>query len=389
MACVYTLRLPVRTKVSSNEVLAVLSNWINQNPCNDFRAISFTDLASPMELSAPPTHLSAARAVIDNTAYTIICLKSGAALSPSLPAVESMESQIEFFLEEIDESCHFTLKLHYNLLDERKSIALPPLALPEVFWDLARQGLLDTDGGLPLQPAPVVMTSQLDSALQKLRNGTAFSSRPLLFVREGNYALTPKLAARLSQFVHVLVLPAIHPALSGLGAGGARLFFARFKVSRGVDLAAPTSCEDIIEYAARLTALATPGQPIDYARLEQLSRQQTQLSADYLCMNHTMADAIRFYRIKNGLTQTQLAHKSGTTGLLISRLENNRPARVQESLIAAIEEALHLTNGEIRSCEGLSSTPATSVSRPIFCPVCGTKTMETGQFCYRCGNQLI
>ena len=388
MACVYALRLPVHPGVDSNAVLTALSDWINHNPCNDFRDVSFADLASPMELSAPPAQLSAARAAINNTVFTVIRLQSEASPSPSLPALENMESQAEFLLEETDESCYFTLKLYNTLLDEAKSTVLPPLNLPEVLWDLARQGLLDTDGGLTLQPAPVVLPPQLDSALQALRNGTVFSARPLLFVREGNYALTPRLAARLSQFVHVLVLPAIHPALSGLGAGSARLFFARFKVSRGVDLALPTACEDIIEYAARLTMLAVPDPQPDYPQIQLLCRHQAQPSADYLCMNRAIADAIRFYRVKNGLTQAQLAQKADTTGLLISRLENNRPARVQESLIAAIEDALHLTNGEIRSCEGMAHTPAVA-ARPVFCPVCGAKTMENGQFCHSCGNQLI
>lgn len=388
MACAYALRLPVRSGVPVNDMLTVLSDWIHHNPCNDFQDVSFADLSSPLELSAPPAQLSAARAVIDNTVFTTIRLQSTASLSPSLPALENMESRVEFLLEETEESLYFTLKLHFTLVDEAQSSVLLPLSLPEVLWDLVRQELLDADSGLPLRPEPVVMTPQLDSALHDLRTGRAFSARPLLLVREGNYALTPRLAARLCQFVHVLVLPAIHPALSGLGAGSARLCFSRFKVSRDVDLAAPAAGEDLIEYAVRLTMLAIPGQQPDHSRIQLLCRYQTQPSTDYLCMNHTMADAIRFYRIKSGLTQAQLAQKAGTTGLLISRLENNRPNRVQESLIAAIEEALHLANGTIRDCEGPAHTPARP-ARPAFCPVCGVKTVENGQFCCSCGNRLI
>ncbi len=388
MACVYTLRLPIRVGVTSGEILAALAQWINLNPCNSFRDFFFADLSSPMEVSCPEAQLSAACASINEITYTAVRLESRSALSPALSAPENMGLQADFLIEEGVQSCFFTLQVHCSLLDPHQPAVLPQIAPPEVVWYLAEQGLLEADGGLPLQQSPINLTPALDKTLHLHRSGAVFSALPMLFVREGNYILTPKLASRLCQFAHVFLLPGIHPALSGLGAGGVRLFFPRLGISRAVDLTAPSACEDLVAYISRLTDLAIPGDLPTLPQLQALCHRQTQRTADYLCMNRRLADSIRFYRLKNGLTQSELAQKAGTTGLLISRLENNRPSRVRESLIADIEEALHLTNRELFACEGVSVQPETAAARPAFCPICGTKTTENGQFCCNCGSKF-
>ena len=389
MACCYAIRLPLRSGVTCSELLTALSDWICAAPGNPFREISLADLSSPLELSAPPALLTAASAVVDEVAYTAVRLQNGSPLFPALPVAANMSFRLDMLVEERPEGRFFTLQQFCSPVDTAKSAQVPSILPSEVLWELAERGLLAADGGLPLQQTPLTWTPQLDKTLQLLRNGTVFSVRPLLFVREGHYALTPKLTAQLSRFAHILVLPGIHPALSGLGAGGVRLHYPRLGISRVVDLSAQATGEGLIHELIRLTAFSLPDGLPDVTQLSALSGERALPCTDYLCMNRRIADAIRFYRVKSGLTQTELAQKVGTTGLLISRLENNRPARVREDLVDAIEKALHLSKGEIRGCEGLSASPEAITALPAFCPMCGVKTRENANFCHGCGSKLI
>ena len=388
MACFYTLRLPVAPGVTADRLLTALAVWLTKESGHAFPEIKLRDLTTPIEISAPQARLMAASAQIGAAFYTAVRLQSDTALSPALLCPENLQLTADFMVEEQADLCFLTLQLHSAPLDPQKPAAFPQFILPEILWQLAENGLLADDCGLPMRPTPLAATPQFEKALLPIRSGTAFPARPLLLVREGNYALTPRLASKLCQCLHVVVLPGMHPALSGLGAGSARILFPRFQVSRPVDLTAPSACEDILEYAARLTALAIPADLPSFALIQALCGQQIPSSAAYLCVNRRMADSIRFHRLKNGLTQAELAKKTGTTGLLISRLENCRPARVRESLIVSIEEALHLKNREILACEGLSAPEASGLPRPAFCPICGTKTAETGDFCTGCGCKL-
>lgn len=388
MACVYAIRLPLRVGVTCAEALKGISGWLNDNACLSLRDLSFGDLSTPMEITVPGVKLWAASAMLGENAFTAVRIQTDGALSPALPALDNMGYRLDLLLEERLDGRYFTLQFHCSPQDPRKPAQLPRIEPPEMLRQLAEQGLLEADCGLPLQQMPLKWTPALDNTLRLLQNGSLLPALPLLFVREGNYALTPKLAARLSQFSHVLLLPAIHPALSGLGAGGIRVHFPRLGMSFATDLSAPAAGESLAQELLRLTALSLPGDLPDLAEVLAHSNRQAQPSAGHLCMNRKMAEAIRFYRVKSGLTQAELGKITDTTGLLISRLENGRPARVKESLIAAIEEALGLTNGEIRGCEGLSDSPVTAVIRPAFCPVCGTKTAENGNFCQGCGIRL-
>ena len=389
MACFYTLRLPAAPGVTAERLFAELAHWLAADCGHDFPEITSHELSAPLEISTPSAQLSAVRSVMRDTVYTALRLQSDAYLSPTLPCPANMRSAAEFLLEERAEGCWFTLRLYGVPLTAGRTVTVLPLTMPDILWKLASKGFLQDDSGFPLQNTPLTNPTLLETPLKQLRSGMTFTQRPLLLVREGNYGLTPAIATRLCQCLHVLVLPGIHPALSGLGAGSARILFNRFGVSRSVDLTVPAACEDIVEYAARLTTLAVPVEPPSFALLRELCGNQTPPAADYLCLNPRMADAIRFYRLKSGLTQNDLAKKVGATGLLISRLENCRPARVRESLIAAIEDALHLKNREIMACEGFSAQEGPITTKPAYCPFCGTKTAETGDFCTGCGIKLI
>ncbi|MBR5536480.1 MAG: helix-turn-helix domain-containing protein [Clostridia bacterium] len=389
MACFYTLRLPAAPGVTVEQLFTELTDWLKTDCGFDFPEIAPQDLSAPLEVSGTHGQLTAVSCRADDTAYIALRLQSDEALSPALPCPGQMRLMADLYLEEGSDGCLFGLRLHCQPLSEEGIATVPTLTMPEILWRIAEKGLLAADSGIPLRNTPLTDTAPLDAALQKLRSGGAFSLRPLLLVREGNYALTPALASRLCQGLHVLVLSGMHPALSGLGAGSARILFPRFGVSRSVDLTAPSACDDILEFAGRLTALAVPAELPDFALLRQLCASRPQPAADYLCLNRRMAEALRFYRLKSGLTQNELAKKTNTTGLLISRLENCRPARVRESLITAIEEALHLKNREILACEGLLGQEGSVMPRPAFCPFCGRKTAETGDFCVSCGSKLV
>lgn len=389
MACFYTLRLPAAQGVTAETLFGELADWLANDCGHGFQQITLTDLSSPLDIATPQAQFTAARCKIDNVGYTALRLRSDTSLFPALPGPENQRYTADFLIEERSDGCNFGLRLHVTPLDANKSVGFPSFTMPEILWRLAEKGLLAEDGGLPLQKTQLTVTAPLENRLQQLRSGAVFSVRPLLLVREGNFALTPTLSARLCQCVHMLVLSGMHPALTGLGAGSARILFPRLRVSRAVDLTVPSACEDILEYTARLTALALPVELPSFEYIQCLGAGQTQPAADYLCLNRRMAESIRFYRVKSGLTQNELAQKAGTTGLLISRLENCRPARVRESLIMAIENALHLKNREILACEGLSVQEGSVIPRPAYCPICGTKTAEIGDFCAGCGSKLM
>lgn len=387
MACFYAVRLPAAKQATGQQLLDELARWLAEDCGHAFPQFSLVNFSSPLECSAATAQLTAVIGTMGESRITGVRLQSNTALSPSLPCPENTRLWADFFVEEQESACFVTLQLHCAPLTPGKPSGFPPLNLPEILWKLTEKGLLAADGGIPLSPRPLSCTVQLEIALQQLRSGGAFCCRPLLLVREGNYALTPTLSAQLCQCTHVILLPGMHPALSGLGAGSARILFPGLKVSRSVDLTAPSACGDIAEYAARLTTLSQPSDLPVFEQIAVLSKQQTSAGGDYLCMNRRMADSIRFYRLKSGLTQNDLAKKVSCTGLLISRLENCRPTRVRESLIVAIEEALHLKNREILACEGISS-PDIPTPRPAFCPICGLKTAEIGDFCAGCGCKL-
>ena len=389
MARVYELRLSVSPGVTAEQLLAALSRWINSDPGNDFSEVLLSGIVLPATFSCNNADLTAVRALIDERVFTAVRLQEKTPLSPPPLNANPIRHCTEFLLEESSDGCFFTLRLDQSLTDPAQAAAVAPLSLPTVLRFLSEQSMLAPDGGLPVSFQALPVTPQLDKVLQSHRLGTAFSSRPLLLIREGNFALTPKLIARLSQFLHILLLPAIHPALSALGAGGAQLLFPRLKWSRVVDLTTPGAAEDLVDWACRLTTLAVPGDLPSFDRLQAAGDQARDPVAAYLCVNRRLAESVLFYRVKNGLTQSELAQKAGTTGLVISRLENGRPARVQGSLIEALETALHLTNRELFSCEGVSAEQEAPPARPAFCPNCGTKTGDQGQFCPTCGNKLL
>lgn len=146
--------------------------------------------------------------------------------------------------------------------------------------------------------------------------------------------------------------------------------------------------------------------------------QDTDLESYNLIMNEALAVRLQEARRQHQMTQGELAKKTGTTTIMISRLERLQTKKVKRELIHDIEKALGLEKNELArlgttkndhtrkeegrdpdrtedgilnktECISQFDSNSTKENTPAhFCHMCGTPLKPNSRFCHSCGERI-
>lgn len=95
---------------------------------------------------------------------------------------------------------------------------------------------------------------------------------------------------------------------------------------------------------------------------------------------------IRNLRLLSGLTQKDLAERTGVPFLILSRIETMRRKKVTTELLRNIEKVLGVHEGYLTENHGTNHRVRYINN---YCRICGVKLFEDSLFCHKCGTKVL
>lgn len=401
MPIIYSVRLNCKPGTDPKQIHAVMQTWIQGSNQNSSGIIDIDTKSSHDEVSNGQGVFTIATAFHPTTKSRCTAIRSSTnlLLSKNAPPQETnLLWAAECISEETADGIHFDINLSRTVVNPEQSADLEKTPIPpRIISLLIKNDLLEPDCGIPFTTMFHTTQDVTDAALADAAAGRTLTELPLVLVSETNSLFAHALAGALRGTGHIFVLPDDHPLREGWKADQVLLLYPRanarkrYTIKRG-------EAQHILSDVLRLTYFAFPGKAltfdaVDYWSILQGGKQAEHApKAGFICINPSMAEAMRFHRKKLGLTQAELGERVGSTGLIISRVENNKTVRITEQLLTDIERELGLASGAFTAMETLQSKPQEKSSPSIqthgFCYKCGTKLPDGSIFCHACGTKL-
>lgn len=404
MPIIYSVRLKASQNASLDKIREVMTGWISGSNKSSVDIVQIGNSSSHSEALDKSAYVSTATAFHPDTNVRCIAVRTSTDLfipDNSLPRRENLHWQAEMISEETADGIWFTINLSRSSssADMAADLEWDPIP-PRIIALLIENELLESDMGLPFSLRAQDGTMLSDDILSAAINGDTLSIMPIVVVSESKQPFCDILTGILRGTAHILLLSDSHPLRGHAAPEQVQLFYPRAKVSRIYTLDDKTA-HRILRDVLRLTYFAAPCKILTFDMVQYWSILQGGKRTDhtpksgYICINPAMAEAMRFQRKKSGLTQAELGEKVGSTGLIISRIENNKTTRVAEQTMNDIENVLGLEVGALSSMESLQSSlpeekPASQElsQTHAFCYKCGTKLLDGSLFCHACGIKL-
>ena len=403
MPIIYSVRLNCKAGTDPERIRAVMQEWINKNAPETVNILDIGAQSIHDETSKNGDVFTSATALHPSTGVRCTAIRSLTNLQlskTSPPQQTNLLWQAECISEETADGTRFYINLSRGALSSADPANLETMPVPpRIIFLLINRGLLEPDCGIPFTTLFHREQDVDEAALADAAAGRTLTAMPLVLVSESCHLFAHALSGTLRGTGHIFLLPDSHPLRADLKPDQVLLLYPRacaqkcYTIRRG-------EAQRILSDVLRLSYFASPNKAltfdmVDYWCVLQGGKQVDHTpKAGYICVSPAMAEALRLYRKKSGLTQAELGEQIGSTGLIISRVENGKTTRVTEQLIRDAEQSLGLLPGTISSLERsntdtaegppVSDTPV----KHVFCHKCGAKLLEDSLFCHVCGTKL-
>lgn len=405
MPIIYSVRLKAKQNTSPEQIRAVMREWIHGNDPNPADIIDIGTKSAHDETSNERGVFTSATALHPNTNVRCTAIRSSTNLQlskTSPPQQTNLLWQAEFISEEAADGILFYINLCRSAYASDAPADLEKMPVPpRIISLLIKNDLLELDGGLPFSTLFNKAKDVAEAALMDAASGRVLTEMPLVLVSESSHLFAHALAGTLRGTAHIFLLPDSHPLLAGLKPDQVLLLYPRANAQKRYTLKRGEA-QRILSDVLKLTYFAAPGKAltfdmVDYWGVLQGGKQVDHTpKAGYVFVTSDMAASLRLYRKKSGLTQVELGELVGSTGLIISRIENNKTTRVTEQLIRDAERVLKLLPGTLSSMEKLEADSSAeknvsiaSGQKQAFCHKCGTQLFAESLFCHACGTELL
>lgn len=441
MSCIYSFRLPALDTVTEHQVAEIIERWANSSPYYSFENLNLKNEKHHTSYACQEAELDFLRYEEKHLTYIAAKLSKNDLLNAEWDAIVIYEKNKK------TEKGYFNIQLYRGIRDSRRASNMNGLPiLPDIIHLLLEYKCIDTDAGLP-----VLLYARPLSSIKNISNYVnptdTICELPIIYINcfqhPELYNTVQRLTSHIYCVAHFITLESqedldLWKQLHNTNSAPApvELHFKKINIVKKLEILEPDTLFDLLLLnVSYYTPQILPSDLIEWKQLETLVLANTSnkhtlsgqnpCTADtdgYYFMNQQMADLIKSLRKKAGLSQAELANMTGTTGLIISRLETLRITKIKKSVLCKLEEIFNLEPGTLIKMETLlgdvhegtsknlvaavptpapvsaiapapvpAATPAPAVApvKAQFCRLCGTKLFEDSVFCHACGTKVI